>query len=126
MATVDTVTTARGRRRQPLAIVTDIMATVVIEDMEAMEAMEDMVDTAMARERQNQAITAVAITATEAMADTVDMVDTVDTADMVDTAMESERLILVTVTRATVVDTAATDMATAIMDKSVQVQEFSA
>ena len=114
MATVDTVTTARGRRRQPLAIVTDIMATVVIEDM---EAMEDMVDTAMARERQNQAITAVAIMATEAMADTVDMADT---------AMESERLILVTVTRATVVDTAATDMATAIMDKSAQVQEFSA
>ena len=117
MATVDTVTTARGRRRQPLAIVTDIMATVVIEDM---EAMEDMVDTAMARERQNQAITAVAIMATEAMADTVDMVDTVDT------AMESERLILVIVTRATVVDTAASDMATAIMDKSAQVQEFSA
>ena len=114
MATVDTVTTARGRRKQPLAIVTDIMATVVIEDM---EAMEDMVDTAMARERQNQAITAVAIMATEAMADTVDMVDT---------AMASERLILVTVTRATVVDMAATDMATAIMDKSAQVQEFSA
>ena len=114
MATVDTVTTARGRRRQLLAIVTDIMATVVIEDM---EDMEDMVDTAMARERQNQAITAVAIMATEAMADTVDMVDT---------AMESERLILVTVTRATVVDTAASDMATAIMDKSAQVQEFSA
>merc|ERR1711953_297916 len=108
MAMVDTVTTARGRRRQPLAIVTDIMAT------------EDMVDMAMARERQNQAITAVAIMATEAMADTVDMVDTVDT------AMESERLILVTVTRATVVDTAASDMATAIMDKSAQVQEFSA
>ena len=83
MAMVDTVTTARGRRRQLLAIVTDIMATVVIEDMEAM-------------------------------------------VDMVDTAMASERLILVTVTRATVVDTAATDMATAIMDKSAQVQEFSA
>ena len=123
MATVDTVTTARGRRRQPLAIVTDIMATVVIEDM---EAMEDMVDTAMARERQNQAITAVAIMATEAMADTADTVDTVDMVDTVDTAMESERLILVTVTRATVVDTAASDMATAIMDKSAQVQEFSA
>ena len=123
MATVDTVTTARGRRRQLLAIVTDIMATVVIEDM---EAMVDMVDTAMARERQNQAITAVAIMATEAMADTADTVDTVDMVDTVDTAMESERLILVTVTRATVVDMAATDMATAIMDKSAQVQEFSA
>ena len=123
MATVDTVTTARGRQKQPLAIVTDIVATVVIEDM---EAMEDMVDTAMARERQNQAITAVAIMATEAMADTADTVDTVDMVDTVDTAMESERLILVIVTRATVVDTAASDMATAIMDKSAQVQEFSA
>merc|ERR1712183_451637 len=105
-------TMARGRR--PLDTTTDTMA---------MADMEDMADTdvvmAMAKERQSQAITAVAI---------MDTVATEAMVDMAATAMASGRLSLAitTVTRATMVDMEATDMAMAIMVRPALVQEFSA
>merc|ERR1712119_243479 len=117
-------TMARGRR--PLDTTTDTMAMVDMADTDVVMA--------MAKERQSQAITAVAImdtVATEAMGDTVAteaMEHTVATVDMAATAMASGRLSLAitTVTRATMVDMEATDMAMAIMVRPALVQEFSA
>ena len=127
MAMAGTVTMARGRR--PLDTTTD---TTAMADTEDMAAMVDMVVTdvvmAMAKERQSQAITAVAIMDTVA---TEAMVDTVDTEDMVDmaataTARGRLRLAITMVTRAIMVDMEATDMAMAIMVRPALVQEFSA
>merc|ERR1712119_82997 len=99
-------TMARGRR--PLDTTTDTMAMADTEDTDVVMA--------MAKERQSQAITAVAI------------MDTVATEAMGATAMASGRLSLAitTVTRATMVDMEATDMAMAIMVRPALVQEFSA
>merc|ERR1712119_255265 len=102
-------TMARGRR--PLDTTTDTMAMVDMADTDVVMA--------MAKERQSQAVTAVAI---------MDTVATVATGDMAATAMASGRLSLAitTVTRATMVDMEATDMAMAIMVRPALVQEFSA
>ena len=127
MAMAGTATMARGRR--PLDTTTD---TTAMADTEDMAAMVDMVDTdmgmAMAKERQSQAITVVAIMDTVATEAMVDMVDTVDTVDMAATAMASGRqmLAITMVTRAIMVDMEATDMAMAIMVRPALVQEFSA
>ena len=127
MAMAGTATMERGRR--PLDTTTD---TTAMADTEDMAAMVDMVVTdvvmAMAKERQSQAITAVAIMDTVA---TEAMVDTVDTEDMVDmaataTARGRLRLAITMVTRAIMVDMEATDMAMAIMVRPALVQEFSA
>ena len=124
MAMAATATMARGRRLQ--ATITD---TVAMAGM-AGTAMEDMADTdvvmAMAKERQSQAITVVAIMDTVATEATVDMVAMEDMADM-DMASERLRLaITMVITRATMVDMEATDMAMGIMVRPALVQEFSA
>ena len=120
MAMADTATMARGRRPLDTTIGTMAMADTV-----------DMADTdvvmAMAKERQSQAITVVAImdtVATEAMVE-----DMVDTGDMVDMAMASERLMLrlaITMVIIRVTMVGMEDMAMDIMARPTLVQEFSA